>query len=384
MSPDEFQLFGRNDAEALADVVEWREWHQLLARRDRYAHDQLPTLFENRPFQESNGALMAKPDQVDYWKWNGHLVRYFKWEGASGQGAGPKQPPLLFVHGFAASADQFSRCAHELRRIAKELGIDAPECWAFDLQGFGHSEAPCVSYTQHLWEAQVVDFVVDVMRPTKGVVLIGNSIGGGIAAGAAANLKSLCRGLVLTNSAGVLKDPLEMDQESNFSSSIGDATLRGELSPYSPLPFGGSTMLEIFGRTVITLLRPRIPSLLSSYYPVNALNADNEQAWRIARDASDPGAAGVIAAGQKLPPQRTLNEVLDFQTGFAGPCLIPQGILDPLAGAARTQSRADTFEQLRDGVTVVRLSAGHCPHDEVPDQFAQEILSWLKTERLEE
>ena len=55
-------------------------------------------------------------------------------------------------------------------------------------------------------------------------------------------------------------------------------------------------------------------------------NADLALATSIARDASDPGAANVIGSGQKLPPQRPLDEVLggDETGGFAGPVLVPQ------------------------------------------------------------
>lgn len=101
---------------------------------------------------------------------------------------------------------------------------------------------------------------------------------------------------------------------------------------------------------------------------------------QIARDATDPGAAIVIGSGQKLPPQRPLNEVLaatDAGTGFRGPVLVPQGELDPLSGAQRSQDRAEVFRVLRPGVTVHRLAAGHCPHDEVPEQVARAIRAWL-------
>lgn len=71
---------------------------------------------------------------------------------------------------------------------------------ALDLLGFGHSAKPSITYSQHLWEAQIVDFVHEVGggRP---FVLAGNSIGGGLSAGVAANLAHLCRGLILCNTA---------------------------------------------------------------------------------------------------------------------------------------------------------------------------------------
>ncbi|KAJ1618038.1 hypothetical protein T492DRAFT_892723 [Pavlovales sp. CCMP2436] len=77
-----------------------------------------------------------------------------------------------------------------------------------------------------------------------------------------------------------------------------------------------------------------------------------------------------------LPPQRPLNKVLSPEHGFGGPVLVPQGALDPLSGAKRSQDRAKSLAVLRPGVTVKLLDAGHCPHDEVPRQVAEEMVSW--------
>lgn len=120
----------------------------------------------------------------------------------------------------------------------------------------------------------------------------------------------------------------------------------------------------------------QVGKLLKKYYPSNPEAVDELLIHAIARDGSDPGAANVIASGQKLPPQRPLNEVLTARHGFGGPVLVPQGALDPLSGAKRSQERARTFATLREGVTVKLLNAGHCPHDEVPAQVARAIVEW--------
>lgn len=39
-----------------------------------------------------------------------------------------------------------------------------PPIFAIDLLGFGHSEKPGLSYTQYLWESQLIDFVIEVME----------------------------------------------------------------------------------------------------------------------------------------------------------------------------------------------------------------------------
>lgn len=122
--------------------------------------------------------------------------------------------------------------------------------------------------------------------------------------------------------------------------------------------------------------RPQVAKLVRSYYPARPAAADQLLVDAIVRDGSDPGAPNVIASGQKLPPQRPLNEVLSAQHGFGGPVLVPQGKDDPLSGAERSQKRAAQLGRLRSGVTVQLLDAGHCPHDEVADQVAAAIVGW--------
>ena len=61
------------------------------------------------------------------------------------------------MHGFAASCEQWERLAFALRQQAPPEEL--PPVWAVDMLGFGHTEKPGLSYTQHLWEAQVAGFV---------------------------------------------------------------------------------------------------------------------------------------------------------------------------------------------------------------------------------
>mmetsp|Transcript_46529 Transcript_46529/g.92028 ORF Transcript_46529/g.92028 Transcript_46529/m.92028 type:complete len:237 (+) Transcript_46529:790-1500(+) len=183
------------------------------------------------------------------------------------------------------------------------------------------------------------------------------------------------------------------DHSSSSSSSsgggVGGATLLGAQalgSYYQPPPLTVPGLLEApqvlegFGDGLIAFLKPQIPNLLKKYYPVAPDNADSKLASDIARAAGDPGAGNVIGSGQKLPPQRPLNEVLGQQPtsawSFHGPVLVAQGILDPLAGAERTQVRLQQLTDLRPGITGVAIKGGHCPHDEVPDLVATAIAEW--------
>ena len=98
------------------------------------------------------------------------------------------------------------------------------------------------------------------------VVVAGNSIGGGLCSGVAANSDKVA-GLLLCNSAGVILDDAKPDQLD-----VKDETLRGDLKPYGGPP---QVALDAFGEAVIAGLWPKIPELLVKYYDNNPANADD-------------------------------------------------------------------------------------------------------------
>ena len=364
-------LWGRESADALADVVEWPEWYGALARRSLAA--QQAGTPATAGGARAQGGDRRESGSVAYWRWNGqHLVRYMTWE--AGKDYDGSAPALLLVHGFAASCEQWERLVYALRA---EVGDALPPIYALDLVGFGHSEKPGVSYTQYVWEAQIVDYVLEVME-ARDVVLVGNSIGGGLSAGASAYLGSICKGVVLCNTAGVLLEPDEYEEDYAGRSSVRDATLRGQSAKaYSPVPLLGQSALELFGAGIIGLLYSRIPALLQGIYSDRPSNADEAVTFAIEQGASNPGSANVIGSGQKLSENRPLNEVLGPVHGFGGPVLIAQGANDRVSGPARAQERADVFTRMRRGVTVDLIeNAGHCPQDDAPELVAKAIVKW--------
>ena len=94
-------------------------------------------------------------------------------------------------------------------------------------------------------------------------------------------------------------------------------------------------------------------------YPKNSSMVKLGLAGGILRDSQDPGASDVIAAGGKLPTPKPMN---DLFREYKGPVLIAQGALDPLNNAP---GRAQSFENIRQGVTVDLTPSGHCPMDEI-------------------
>ena len=147
-------------------------------------------------------------------------------------------------------------------------------------------------------------------------------------------------------------------------------------------------MARAFGYGILSYLRPRIQSICVNLYPTNPDAVDDALCQSILRDSLDPGAINVMISGTKLPRPRPYNELFraDFgsspsdgkESVFTGPVLMPQGILDPLNDA---KGRAQNMGALRNGITIDPIDAGHCPHDELPNDVAASIVKWLDSSR---
>ena len=142
-------MFFERTATALGDVVEFGEYHRLLA------------------------SAKGPRSKGDVWyRWEGHL-----WRMKTLRGGTSSSPSLVCVHGFGASCNQWER-------LTEALPHDIEHVVAVELLGFGLSAKPGISYTQHLCKRYVSDALSLIKGP---VVLIGNSIGGGLCAGVSAN-----------------------------------------------------------------------------------------------------------------------------------------------------------------------------------------------------
>lgn len=98
----------------------------------------------------------------------------------------------------------------------------------------------------------------------------------------------------------------------------------------------------------------------------------------LCRAACDSRSADVFASVFYLPPPRALNYLIAAQ--WKGPTLVLQGALDPLNDA---KARAQQLAQLCPNVRVVLLQAGHCPHDEVPDEVNAAMLHFIEQDVLQ-
>ena len=260
------------------------------------------------------------------------------------------RPALLLVHGFGASTDHWR---HNIPVLGRTHSVHA-----IDLLGFGRSAKPAeLLYGGALWRDQLVAYVRDrIGRPT---VIAGNSLGGFAALAAGAALKENCAGVVLLNAAGPFSD--EQKPPKGWGAiarqTIGTALLRS----------------SVVQRLLFENLRrpATIRRTLKQVY-VDKTNVDDWLVESIRRPSMDPGAFGVFRTVFDIPRGQPLDELFAELTA---PLLLLWGIRDPWINAP---GRRSTFQRhAPEATTEVVLDAGHCPHDEVPDQVNAALLEWL-------
>ncbi len=117
----------------------------------------------------------------------GQTIRYYD------VGSGP---PLILIHGIGGDADEWVFCFERLSQSHRVL--------ALDLLGFGRSAKPLIEYTIAGF-VEVVEYFLRGLKIDRTAVL-GESMGGWIAASFALKFPGMVGKLVLVDSAGVWGD----------------------------------------------------------------------------------------------------------------------------------------------------------------------------------
>ncbi|ACK72400.1 alpha/beta hydrolase fold protein [Gloeothece citriformis PCC 7424] len=283
--------------------------------------------------------LMSVPG--NYWEWRGHKIYYVK-AGLSHSNC----PPLLLVHGFGASTDHWRK---NIAQLQENFSV-----YAIDLLGFGRSAKPNIEYSGTLWRDQLHDFITSVIG--KPAILAGNSLGGYASLCVAAECPSAVAGLILLNSAGPFSDALASRKANN---SIIQKLTRSVL--LSPL---GSYLLFQYVRRPANIRK----TLKKVYLDPSAVS--DQLVEDIYRPSCDQGALQVFASVFKSPQGETVDKLLKQ---LNCPLLMLWGEGDPWMNS---RQRGAKFRQYYPSLTEYYLKAGHCPHDEIPEQVNQLIQSW--------
>ncbi|KAK4431612.1 2-hydroxy-6-oxo-6-(2'-aminophenyl)hexa-2,4-dienoic acid hydrolase [Sesamum alatum] len=273
---------------------------------------------------------------IRIWRWNNYLIQYTT--------AGHEGPAILLVHGFGAFLEHYRDNVYPIAEAGNRV-------WAITLVGFGKSEKPNIIYTELVWAELLRDFIIEVIgEPAH---LVGNSIGGYSVAIVAGIWSSLAKSVVLMNTAGNI------------------------IPGYSALGYSEdrrtSGAVWLGARLLLVYLRFNIRNILRSFYPTNTDRADDQLINEMIRASYDPGVIFVLESIFSFDLSLALNYLLE---GFEKKILVIQGMKDPLSDS---KSMLAMFREHCKGIAIKEVIAGHCPHDELPNEVNAIIMEWVVT-----
>ena len=277
-----------------------------------------------------------------FWNWQRHRIKY------TVQGMGT---PILLIHGFGASLGHW-------RKNIPVLAQKNYRIYALDLLGFGGSDKPQLDYTLELWRDLIKDFWQEhINQPT---VFVGNSIGGLLALMILAKYPEMSQGGVLINCAGGLNHrPDELN--------IVLRLVMGTFAKLVNSPLTGKLLFNTIRQ------KQRIRRTLYQVYRDRTAVTD-ELVDLLYQPSCDPGAQKVFASVLTAPPGPHPKELLPT---IQQPLLVLWGTDDPWTPITGAQLYQERVENGHDTEFHPILGAGHCPHDEKPDQVNRLMLDWL-------
>jgi pimeloyl-ACP methyl ester carboxylesterase len=239
---------------------------------------------------------------------------------------------VVLLHGFGGSKDHWTRFIAEL---PDDLWIIAPDLW-----GFGESaRVDTESFDLHTQSVRLQRFLVE--RGVRRYHMMGNSLGGQLAATHALSHSDDVVSLVLFDPAGI-KGPVP--------------------SPMDELTSGGAEPMPIrtaadFDRllSLSFVVQPRIPDALKGYLAEEAAKA-YPFAQKVKADLWARPAPMIDAAGRLQPPTLVVWGACDQ-------------VLDPSAAPIWRARVAG-------GLVVMMKATGHAPMLERPAESAQLVLTW--------
>ena len=286
------------------------------------------------------------------WVWRGWQTRYIYMRPRSQQVPCASAQPFLLLHGFGASVGHWR---HTLEGLGLQHAV-----YAFDLLGFGASEKGASNYAVAFWVEQVYAFWQTFIG--QPVVLVGNSTGSLVSVAAAALHPEMVAGIVALN----LPDP-----------ALREEAIPGFLRPAI------ACIESIFASPL--LLKPlfywvRQPNIVRSWAKIAYANPDavtDELVEILSQPAYDRDAAQAFCRILKAMTQpRFAPSVKGILPQLSIPILLIWGKQDRMV----PPKFAPQFASCNPNMTVVELeNAGHCPHDECPEQVNQLILDWIET-----
>ena len=293
------------------------------------------------------------------WKWESWDISW----SLSNKSKDENKENILLIHGFGASKKHW-------RHNQNFLG-NFYNCYAIDLLGFGESSQPSalldyesykknsIKYSFNLWGNQIASFCSQIIKSK--VYLVGNSIGGVIALKAAEILKDNCNGVILIDCA-----QRTMDDKRLKKSDI---------------------VMNLFRPVLKTLVRQRIISntLFNRAATPKVIKQILKKAYPSGKNIDDELIEILYKPSQRENSKEAFRGFINLFDDYLATDLFDQinvpihliwGEKDPWESLSEAVYWKNNFENIK-SLEVIN-GAGHCPHDENPEETNQLIRRFIQ------
>ena len=307
--------------------------------------------------------LMGSPHwgKSKYWSYKDLRV-HFRVTGEE------SNPPIVLIHGFGASSDHW-------RNNAEIFASEGFRVFGIDLIGFGKSEQNLQNKIKHLenqfWANQLASFldeIVDIQKNGK-VILIGNSLGALTAITTLSNRPELIKTII----AAPLPEPVFVNPI-KFSFPNWLLKVKSFLIKIVFHLFPLKTLVNLISRTKLITF-----ALQSAYF--RSISNDTPLKRIVTVPAKRVNASKALRAmciGMSNRPNSAKGpSIIEKIQNLSNrpPILLIWGKQDKLIPIFLARKLIKLHPWLK--LTIVN-EAGHCPHDELPKDFNQIVMKWLK------
>ena len=289
------------------------------------------------------------------WKWRDWDI---SWSLSNNLGKN-SETNILLIHGFGASKNHW-------RNNQKFLG-NYYNCYAIDLLGFGESSQPGatldyefpkdneVKYCFDLWANQITDFCDEIIKGP--VFLIGNSIGGIVSLKSGEILKSTCEGLILIDCAQRTMDDKRLKK--------GDILMNFLRPVIKTLVSKRFISQNLFKRAANP---STIKQILNQAYP-SGKNINDELIQILYQPSQRSGSAEAFRGFINLFDDYLATDLFKkIQTDIH----LIWGEKDPWESIEEAKQWVENYKVIK-SFNIIK-NAGHCPHDESPEETNKLIL----------
>ena len=293
-----------------------------------------------------------------FWNWENHQIAW-QVEGKNNTAS----ISIVLIHGFGASKDHWRFNQKSISSIAT--------CYALDLIGYGESSQPkaqlsdekeqpnSFNYCFDTWSQQIIAFCDEIVQ--KPVLLIGNSIGAVIAIKASETLKKGCSGLVLIDCAQRTMDDKRLAEQSLFM-----RLMRPIIKTLVRQRFLSKTLFTNAANPIF------IEKILKIAYP-SGNNINKELIDILFQPTQREGAPEAFRGFINLFDDYLAPELLK---SLKIPVYLIWGEKDPWEPIKEAQRWSNSFKCIK-SLDVIP-NAGHCPHDEKPEEVNPILLKIIQ------